>query len=525
VPFFVVLVTDWYKLFCFRKCKMMDFLSGFEREEHQKKKKRQTLTRRDQNPMQTVPPSGAAEPAPSVTETNDANVKENTGRVKKYGMSESFGAVQAKKYRARTHNHKRRLTEVLKAHGLHTSSLIGKRQGQSIIHYTVLLQNTIRVVKKVLSNDESAARHSGQSPSSQSPAAVSWDSMHRAALMASGAIATLFVRVPDLVVTESNTGMREFCPCGECPGYVGKSLLDFIHDVDTFAVQNAMQEIQQGGPTQFRARLLRTTLADDGMTLQSEYTWQTVKVTHESRDKRKVFLMFELADNHRQQSKGTFIPQSSGTDGMSSTFNCVPALNKPIGAMPEQLSSISRQPTAQDLIKHACDQRLLFKFPGATLPLTPQVPSHLSILTKVKECALGGAPSILGQFDAAAAPAARWQQAMSPQQQQPGLTNNVNDSNILQMLITQNVLKDLQASQGQVSAADVRQQLLKHQQQQLINDINLMEAQQQAARQAAQQQQVQARFQLQAALAMKPQPFTTWPVNAETSWPRGAWLN
>jgi len=470
--------------------------------------------------MQTVSSSPAEEPAPSVNEANDANVKENTGRVKKYGMSESFGAVQAKKYRARTHNHKRRLTEVLKAHGLHTSSVIGKRQGQSIIHYTVLLQNTIRAVKKVLSNDESAARHSGQS--SQSPAAVPWDSMHRAALMASGAIATLSVRVPDLVVTESNTGMREFCPCGEYPGYVGKSLIDFIHDLDTHAVQNAMQEIQHGGPTQFRARLLRTTFADDGMTVQSEYTWQTVKVTHESRDKRKVFVMFELADNHRQQVKGTGISQLPGTDGMSSTFNCVPAFTRPIGAMHEQLSFISRQPTTQDLIKHACDQRLLFNVPGATLPLTPQVPSHLSILTKVKECALGGAPLIPGQLDAAAAPAARLQQAVSPQQQQPGLTNNINDSNILQMLIAQNALKDLQASQGQVSAADVRQQLLKHQQQQLINDINLMEAQQQAARQAAQQQQVQARLQLQAALAMKPQAFTTWPVNAEALWPRGA---
>jgi len=312
--------------------------------------------------------------------------------------------------------------------------------------------------------------------------------------------------------------MREFCPLGECPGYVGKSLLDFIYEADVRATQSALQEIQQGGATQFRARLLRTILADDGMTVQSEYTWQTVKVTNESRNKRTVFLMFELADNCRQQFKGTGTSQSAGTDGMSSFFNCAPALTRPIGAMHDPLPFISRQPTAQDLLRQACNQRFLFNFPGATPSLTPEVPSHLSMFTKAKDGVLGGAPLIPGQPDAAAAAAASLQQANLPRQHQHGFTNignNINDNNLLQMLITQNALKDLQASQGQVSAAEVGQQLLQHQQQQLFHKINLMEAQQQAA----QQQQVQARLQLQAAFSMKSQPpFTAWPVNAETPW-------
>jgi len=391
----------------------------------------------------------------------------------KYGTRNTFGAIQAEKYRARKNEHTSRLAKALELHGLSTSSVKGERKGQTIIRIGPLLHNTIRIVKDLLAKKESGwsplgASSDGCSSGPGTKTRAASDSMHWTAFMASSAIATLSVRVPDLTVTESNAGMREFCPLGECPGYLGRSLFEFFHPADVPELQNAMREIERGLPTQFQARLRRTFLADDGVTAQSEHSWQTVKVAHASSDKRTVFMFFELADNCRQRAKIVGRqPQWPGLIGDGSNFatfsnplsaagavnraphqsdTCVSAEKLAFSASfadpvpsPSAGSFIpvpaARQVAAarNDLFMQDYCQQNLINFMGAKPPLVPEAQTDLSMLLKLHGGALGGAKPN-GQSHASFLPTPSCQ--MFSGNAQTNALNNINDNQLMLALLS-----------------------------------------------------------------------------------------
>jgi hypothetical protein len=430
--------------------------------------------------------------APTSNGEADASAREAAEEQKptkrKYGSSDTFGARQAEKYRARKNEHTSRLAEVLELHGLPTSSVKGKRKGNTIIRIGPLLHNTIRVVKDLLAKKESGWSPLGASSCSTGTKTRSAsDSMHWSAFMASSAIATLSLRVPDLVVTESNAGMREFCPLGECPGYLGRSLFEFFHPADVPELQNAMREIERGLPTQFRARLRRTFLADDGVTAQSEHTWQTVKVMHASSDKRAVFMLFELADNCRQRAKSpadnlsrqtTSVgrqPQWPGLIGDGS--NCA-TFSNPLSAAgavnraPHQsdicvsaekaftasfadpvpkpsVGSVIPVPAARnDLFMQDYCQRNLINFMGAQPPLVPEAQIDLSMLLKLHGGALGGAQPN-GQSHASFLPTPSYQ--MFNGNAQTNALNNINGNQLMLGLLSGYAKQGTGAVTGQQS--------------------------------------------------------------------------